>query len=176
MTRRVLLVALALMLLVPVVSVGSMTPLRKVRGGDREPSAQLWAAGRGVIAVAGRMTVWGQIPPRALVTVADRDGDARVTIGGVPQEFADGRIRVRNAQGFLYVTGSDVSVQIVGNALDFNAAGIGRARLQGSGTYQLNSGKERRWSGVWINVARSSGERREERRCAECSSSVARRR
>jgi hypothetical protein len=175
-TRRVLLVALALMLLVPVVSVGSMTPLRKVRGGDDEPSAQLWASGRGVMAVAGRMTVWGSIPPRALVTVTDRAGDAKVTIAGMPQELDDGRIRVRDARGILFVTGSDLTVQIVGNGLSFNAAGNGRARLQGSGTYRLNSGKEKRWSGVWMAVARSSSERRRERRCAECSSSVVPRR
>ncbi len=155
--RRALLVALALMLFVPVLAEGAMNPLRMVRGGDRSPSAQMWAKGGGVMTVFGRLTVYGRIVDPGTVTVLD------------------GRIRVRNAQGILFVKNAD-SVQITGPGLNFSVAGSGRARLQGSGTYRLNSDREKRWSGAWISVSRPSAEQRRVRACAECSSPVASRR
>lgn len=173
--RRALLVALALMLFVPVLAEGAMNPLRMVRGGDRSPSAQMWAKGGGVMTVFGRLTVYGRIVDPGTVTVLDGDGDAEVYLAGVAQELTDGRIRVRNAQGILFVKNAD-SVQITGPGLNFSVAGSGRARLQGSGTYRLNSDREKRWSGAWISVSRPSAEQRRVRACAECSSPVASRR
>lgn len=169
MIRRALLVALALMLLVPVLAEATMTPLRREGGGDRVPSAQLWAKGSGAMTFAGRLSVTGYIPARGLVTVTDRSGDARVYLAGSPQVFVDGRLRVRPAAGVLFVKGSDVSVQVVGVDLKFSVAGNGRAKLQGSGVFQLNSGKERSWSGSWISITPSSAERRRDERCANCS-------
>lgn len=169
MIRRALLVALVLMLLVPISAEATMTPLRREGGGERVPSAQLSADGSGAMAIMGRMSVWGIIPGRGLVTVVDRDGNAAVYLSGVKQELVDGRLRIRPASGKLWVQGSNVSVQIVGVDLDFSVAGVGRAKLQGSGVYTLNAGKERRWSGSWINVTPSSAERRRGERCARCS-------
>lgn len=171
--RRALLVALALMLLVPIFAEATMTPLRREGGGDRVPSAQLWATGSGAMTIIGRMSVNGLIPGRGLVTVIDRGGDARVYLAGSAQEFTNGRVRVRPASGVLFVKGSNVSVQIVGVDLRFAVAGYGRAQLQGSGRYQLNSGKEKSWSRAWISVTPSSAERRRSERCADCSSSAA---
>jgi hypothetical protein len=170
--RRALMVAVALMLVVPAFAEG--TTARTHRGADRVPSAQLQAAGSGVMTVAGRMVVNGTIPERGSVVVIDRAGDAKVHLAGEPQEFFHGRVRVRRASGILFVTGSDVTVQVLGIDLTFSVAGNGRARLLGSGSYQLNSGPEKRWSRAWIRVApSSSAERRRLRRCADCSSSAA---
>lgn len=173
--RRALLVALALMLFVPAFA-EAMTPLRKERGGDRVPSAQLAATGSGAMTIVGRMTVNGSIPERGSVTVIDRGGDAEVYLAGTPQEFSSGRVRgvrVRHASGILFVKGSNVSVQVVGIDLRFSVAGNGRAQLLGSGTYRLNSRPEKSWSRAWIRVTPSSAERRRFRRCADCSSSAA---
>lgn len=170
--RRALLVALAMLVLVPVFAEGSMTPLRKVRDADRPLSAQLSATGSGAISVVGRMIVYGRIP-QGSVTVTDRNGDARVYMAGVPQMFTDGRLRVPQAQGLLYVKGTDVSVQVLGVDLRFSVAGNGRAQLLGSGTYRLNSGREKAWSRAWISVTRSSAQRRRFQECADCSSPAA---
>lgn len=173
--RRALMVALALMLLVPAFA-EAKNPLRKVRGGgDRVPSAQLQASGSGAMTIVGRMVVNGTIPERGSITVIDRDGDARVFLAGTPQEFTQGRVRavrVRQASGILFVTGSNVSVQILGVNLRFSVAGNGRAQLLGSGTYRLNSAPEKNWSRAWISVSPSSAERRRSNRCASCSSSA----
>ena len=175
MIRRALLLALALMLLVPIFAEATMTPLRREGGGDRVPSARLSADGSGAMAIMGRMSVYGNIPGRGLVTVVDRDGGAAVYLSGVKQEFVDGRLRIRPASGKLWVQGSNVSVQIVGVDFEFSVAGVGRAKLQGSGVYTLNSGKEKRWSAAWINVTPPSTERRRGERCADCSPRPARR-
>ncbi|CAN0487214.1 unnamed protein product, partial [Phaeothamnion confervicola] len=52
--------------------------------------------------------------------------------------------------GILFVTGSNVSVQILGVNLTFSVAGNGRARLLGTGTYRLNSDPEKSWPRGWI--------------------------
>lgn len=177
--RRALVavVALALVLAVPALASGAR-PGGKDERPDRAPSAHVQATGSGSMTISGRLTVNGSIPDRGSVTVTDREGDARAFLAGVPLELdRRGRARVRRASGILYVTGSAVTVQIAGSGLSFSIAGNGRARFVGSGVYQLNSDPQVSWSRSWIRIAPSSStERRTVRRCAECSSSAARRR
>lgn len=169
--RRALMVAVALMLVVPALA-GAMIPHAQ-RADDRVPSAQLQTTGSGAMTIVGRMVVNGTIPERGSVVVIDRGGDATVHLAGVPQDFTRGRVRVRQASGILFVTGSNVSVQILGVNLTFSVAGNGRAQLLGSGTYRLNSGPEKSWTRAWIKVApSSSAERRRFQRCESCSSSA----
>ena len=171
MIRRALMVVLALMLVVPVLAEAS--PTRAQRAGGRVPSAQLQTTGSGAMTIVGRMVVNGTIPGRGAIVVIDRGGDATVHLAGVPLEFSRGRVRVRQASGILFVTGSNVSVQILGIDLTFSVAGNGRAQLLGTGTYRLNSGPEKSWARGWIRIApSSSAERRRLRRCASCSSSA----
>lgn len=175
MVRRALMAALALMLLVPVLA-EAKTPLRKQQPG-RVPSARLEAQGTGGMTVIGRMSVNGTIPGKGSVVVMDRAGDARAYVAGVPQAFSRGRVRVarvRQASGILYITGSNVTVQITGADLQFAIAGYGRALLSGTGSYKLNDGPDEAWSRAWIRLAPppSSSERRRSRRCEECSSSA----
>jgi hypothetical protein len=170
--RRALAAAIALMLVVPVLA--SATP-NEQRADDRAPSARVQTTGSGMIKVTGRLTVNGLIPGRGMVVVKDRRGDARAHLAGEPLELGrGGRVRVRRASGILYVTGSSVTVTVLGNDLSFSIAGSGRALFAGSGVFQLDSEPEAQWSGDWVRIAPSSPvERRRERRCANCSSSVA---
>jgi hypothetical protein len=130
------------------------------------------------MAISGRLTVNGSIPDRGSVTVIDREGDGRAYLAGAPLELdRRGRARVRRASGILFVTGSKITVQISGSGLTFSIAGNGRARFVGTGVYQLNSEPQASWSRSWIRISPSSStERRKVRRCADCSSSAARRR
>jgi hypothetical protein len=173
--RRALVAAVALMLIVPVLA--SAQP-NVQRADDRAPSARVQATGSGMITVAGRLTVNGLIPDRGVVVVKDRRGDARAHLAGVPLELErGGRIRVRRASGILYVTGSSVTVTIIGDDLSFSIAGNGRARFAGSGVFQIDSEPESQWSGEWVRIAPSSpAETRRARQCANCSSPAAPRR
>ncbi len=174
--RRALIVAVALMLLVPVLAEAKTAHSKRV--GGRVPSAQLAATGSGAMTIVGRMTVYGTIPERGSVVVLDRAGDAKAHLAGAPLQFSRGRVRavrVQQAAGILIVKGSNVTVTILGVDLSFSIAGNGRARLLGSGVYTLNSDPEKSWARGWFNVepsSSSSSERRSVQRCASCSSSA----
>lgn len=163
MIRRALATVVALMLVVPVLA--EARPASGKRAGDRVPSAQLQASGSGSMTIAGRMAITGAIPGRGTVVVIDRAGDAQARLAGDPIRLSRKRAtRVRNASGILLVTGSNVSVQIVGVDLAFSIAGNGRARLRGSGVYRLNSGAARGWPRAMIKVEPTPPGRRGERR------------
>ncbi len=171
MIRRALAAAVALSLVLPVVAEAKD---RLAHVDQRVPSAQLQATGSGTMKFVGRLAVNGSIPERGTVIVTDRAGDARAHLAGVPLAFdRRGRARVTRASGILFVSGSDVTVQVAGNRLTFSIAGFGRGRLWGEGTYQLNGDPPKAWSRPWIRIAPSSSpETRRTRRCARCSSQV----
>ena len=152
MFRRALAFAVAVMLFVPVLAQARETGPRLLDG--RIPSAQVQTTGSGAITFAGRMVVNGTIPERGSVQITDRAGE----------------ISVRRASGILFVTGSNVQVVVQGGGLTFAAAGNGRARFLGTGTYQLNSGPPTAWTPAWIRIAPSStSARRRTRTCDTCT-------
>jgi hypothetical protein len=119
------------------------------------------------------MVVNGTVLSRGSIAISDRAGDGRAYFAGKPLRFRRGRASVSRASGILFVTGSNVQVQIAGNGLSFSIAGNGRARFLGTGTYRLNSGEEQSWSSSWIRVAPSSSPaRRRIHECETCSSSA----
>ena len=160
MFRRALAIAVAVMLVVPVLAQArDAGPLRWLDG--RVPSAQVQTTGTGVIAFYGRMVVNGTIPERGIVQITDRGGDARAHLGGQELRFnRRHRVTVRRASGILFVTGSNVQVRILGERLTFAAAGNGRARFLGEGTYQLNSGPTTEWTSAWVRIAPTPPSRR----------------
>jgi hypothetical protein len=178
--RRALALA-ALALAVPVLAQAAADGSR---ADARVPSAQLQASGSGAMTIAGRMVVHGTIPEQGRVVVIDRRGDARAYLAGAPLEFKRRRAMATRASGILFVTGSNVSVQVLGVDLSFSIAGNGQARLMGTGTYRLNSEPERSWTRAVIRVSPSSDRRRGQRRaerparatCAACPPAVVRRR
>jgi hypothetical protein len=161
MTRRALAIGVALMLAVPVLA--SAAGPNAPRQDARAPSAQLQVAGSGAMTVQGRMVVHGTIPDQGQVIVIDRRGDATAYLAGSRLDFKRGRAIVRRAAGILFVTGSKVSVQVLGIDLAFSVAGNGQARLIGSGTYRLNAGPTRNWGRGTIKVTHAA-ERRTARR------------
>src|SRR3954452_8036734 len=109
--RRALAIPGAVMLVVPVLAHAAQGPLRLLDG--RIPSAQVQTSGSGAITFSGRMVVNGTIPDRGAVQIRDRAGDAEAHLGGDELKFnRRGRVSVRRASGILFVTGSDVQVQV----------------------------------------------------------------
>jgi hypothetical protein len=148
------------MLVVPALATADRGTLR---ADDRVPSAQVQATGGGSMTVTGRMAINGSLE-RGSIVVTDRAGDARAHLAGVPLAFNRGRAQARRASGILFVTGSNVTVQVNSSRISFSIAGNGRARFLGTGTYRLNSDPEKSWSRAWIKVAPSpSPERRKVR-------------
>jgi hypothetical protein len=172
--RRALAVAIVLMMALPALAGAVAQADQRQRERDRVPSARLWTEGDGVVTLNGRLSVTGSIPGRGSLQVTDHDGDARAHLAGEPLAFdRRGRARVRRASGILYVTGTRVTVRVVGEGLSFSVAGLGRARFLGEGVYGLNGGPETAWTSDWIRIRPSSSEQgRRGRSCASCSSSV----
>jgi len=158
-SRRALAIAVAVLLVVPVLAQARPAPSHLLDG--RVPSAQVQTAGNGTITFSGRMVVNGTIPDRGTVQIVDRAGDATAHLSGTQVRFnRRGKASVRRASGILFVTGSNVQVAVQGGGLTFAAAGNGRARFLGSGTYQLNSGGEKAWTSSWIRIAPTQTSRR----------------
>jgi hypothetical protein len=158
--RRALAIAVAVILVVPVLAQARDAAPQLWLDG-RVPSAQVQAAGSGVIAFNGRMVVNGTIPERGFVQIKDRGGDAKAYLDGQELKFnRRHKVTVRRASGILFVTGSNVQVRILGEGLTFAAAGNGRARFLGKGTYQLNSGPTMEWTSAWVRIAPSPPARR----------------
>ena len=159
MFRRALAIAVAFMLVVPVAALAHRAAPRWA--DDRVPSAQVQTAGTGSITFVGRLVVNGTIPGRGIVSIWDFAGDADAHLAGQELKFNRRRkVTVRRASGILFVTGSNVRVQVLGAGLTFAAAGNGRARFLGSGTYRLNSGEETAWGPGWIRIAPSGSSNR----------------
>jgi hypothetical protein len=173
--RRALAAAIVLMMALPALAGAVAQVDERARESERVPSAHLWTEGDGLVKLTGRLSLTGSIPGRGSLVVTDRKGDAKAHLAGVPLVFdRRGRARVRRASGIVYVTGSQVTVQVVGEDLSFSVAGLGRARFLGAGVYGLNGGPETAWSSDWIRIRpSSSAQRRRARSCASCSSSVA---
>jgi hypothetical protein len=158
--RRALAIAVAVMLVVPVLAQARDAAPQLWLDG-RVPSAQVQTAGSGVIAFNGRMVVNGTIPERGFVQIKDRRGDASAHLDGQQLKFnRRHKVTVRRASGILFVTGSNVQVRILGEGLTFAAAGNGRARFLGKGTYQLNSGPTLEWTSAWVRIAPTPPARR----------------
>jgi len=119
---------------------------------DPADSARLHLTGNGKVVLRGRLAVSGNLASRATVTIVDRAGDASVVVDGVTARFKRGRATVRRAQGIVWAAGSDLTLQVKGRGIDLAAAGLGKARLTGKGTYRLNTERTRTWPRSWVNL------------------------
>lgn len=119
---------------------------------DPAGSARLLLTGRGKVVIAGRLAVSGNLATRSTLVVVDRAGDASVVVAGVAAPIKRGRVTVRRAHGIVWAAGSDLTLQITGKAIDLAAAGAGRARLTGKGTYRLNTARTRAWPRSWVKM------------------------
>ena len=101
--------------------------------------------GTGTLKANGSGTAWihGSLDlalscDHGTLTVHDRKGDMNITVTGNGAEDQTGRWTIyRGFDGTADITGSDVSVALVGSGIDLTVAGTGRAILVGDGTYQV---------------------------------------
>ncbi|KAB3547194.1 MAG: hypothetical protein C5617_004990 [ANME-2 cluster archaeon] len=101
--------------------------------------------GTGTLKASGSGTAWihGSLDlalscDHGALTVHDHIGDMNITVTGNGAEDQTGRWTIyRGFDGTADITGSDVSVALVGSGIDLTVAGTGRAILVGDGTYQV---------------------------------------
>ncbi len=114
--------------------------------------------GTGTLKASGSGTAWihGSLDlalscDHGALTVHDHIGGMNITVTGNGAEDQTGRWTIyRGFDGTADITGSDVSVALVGSGIDLTVAGTGRAILVGDGTYQvLGAGDNLISSGDW---------------------------
>ncbi len=114
--------------------------------------------GTGTLEASGSGTAWIHGSPDLSLScdygtlmVHDRKGDMAITVTGNGVEDQSGRWTMYHGfDGTADITGSDVSVALVGSGIDLTVTGTGRAILVGDGTYHVTgSGGEAISSGDW---------------------------
>jgi len=103
-------------------------------------------SGSGTLEASGSGTAWisgssdlGLSCDYGTLMVRDRAGDTNVTVTGNGVKDQSSRWTVYHGfDGTADITGSDVSVALVGSGIDLTVTGTGRAILVGDGTYQVH--------------------------------------
>jgi len=101
--------------------------------------------GTGTLKASGSGTAWihGSLDltlscDNGTLMVHDRAGNGNITVTGNGAEDQTGRWTIyRGFDGTADITGSDVSVALVGSGIELTVTGTGRAILVGDGTYQV---------------------------------------
>lgn len=152
MRRLLLVVILAALLATPALAGaatgGAPAPPRQTFGADEAPpsSARLQLEGSGVVRLEGRLVTFGLIPEGATIWVRDLAGDARFFLDGDSRRLRAGAmVRIREASGRIYLSGSRVILQIRADDISLSTAGRGRASVRGDGAFTLNDERERIW-------------------------------
>lgn len=128
---------------------------------DGPPSSgRLRLEGDGFLRIDGRVVVFGLLPEDATIWFRDYEGDARFFLDGEEPPLRDGGAeltKLRGQSGRLYVSGSDLRLQIRSEDISLAAAGRGLFHTMGDGLYQRNDDPLRRWStddwptaGFWL--------------------------
>jgi hypothetical protein len=146
---------LVALLVAPAFAVGATTPqtpppshARQIFGDDEAPpsSARLQLEGSGVVRLEGKLVTYGLIPEDATLWVRDIAGDARFFLDGDSRRLRPGAmVRIRDAGGRIYLSGSRVVLQIRADDISLSTAGRGKASVSGDGAFSLNDERERVW-------------------------------
>ncbi len=131
---------------------------RELRALEGYRNGAVMLNGTGTLEASGSGTAWihGSLDlalscDYGTLMVHDRAGDMAITVTGNGVKDQSGRWTMYHGfDGTADITGSDVSVALVGSEVDLTVTGTGRAILVGDGTYQVSgSGGDVISSGDW---------------------------
>ncbi|PXF60449.1 MAG: hypothetical protein C4B59_09235 [Candidatus Methanogaster sp.] len=131
---------------------------RELRALEGYMDGAVILTGTGSFDASGSGTAWlhgsldlALVCDSGTLMVRDRAGDMEIAVTGNGVKGQSGRWTVYHGfDGTADITGSDVSVVLVGSGVDLTVTGTGRAILVGDGTYQVKgSGGDMISSGDW---------------------------
>ena len=119
---------------------GIFAELKQHRSGsaDLSGTGTLTASGNGKATMSGNMEM--EISARSgVLTITDYDGNAEVDVTGygTKEDLGNGAVRYSGFDGTASISGSSVTVVILGDDIELIAEGIGSAVLRGYGTYKI---------------------------------------
>ncbi len=118
---------------------------RELRALESYRNGAVILNGTGTLEASGSGTAWIHGSPDLALScdygtlmVRDRAGDMAITVTGNGVKDQSGRWTMYHGfDGTADITGSDVSVALVGSGIDLTVTGTGRAILVGDGAYQV---------------------------------------
>ncbi|MBC2763418.1 MAG: hypothetical protein HF970_08900 [ANME-2 cluster archaeon] len=110
----------------------------------RHGSADLSGTGKLIASGDGKATMSGDMEAKisargGILTITDYDGNAEVDVTGygTKEYIGDGIVRYSGFDGTAGISGSSVTVEILGDDIELTAEGIGSVILRGYGTYDV---------------------------------------
>jgi tetratricopeptide (TPR) repeat protein len=137
------------------------TELKQHRSGsaDLSGSDKLTASGNGKATISGNMEV--KIRARSgILTITDYDGNAEVDVSGygTREDMGNGAVRYSGFDGTACISGSSVTVMILGNDIELTSEGTGSAVLRGYGTYDVEKDSRHVSSNDWAPQVRAESQ------------------
>ena len=117
---------------------------------DLSGTGTLTASGNGVATMSGNMEV--EISAHGgILTITDYDGNAEVDVTGygAKEDLGNGAVRYSGFDGTASISGSSVTVAILGDDIELAAKGTGSVVLRGYGTYDVEKDGRRISSNDW---------------------------
>ena len=105
---------------------------------DLSGTGTLTASGNGVATMSGNMEV--EISAHGgILTITDYDGNAEVDVTGygAKEDLGNGAVRYSGFDGTAGISGSSVTVEILGDDIELTVDGTGSVILRGYGTYDV---------------------------------------
>ncbi len=118
---------------------------------DLSGTGKLIATGNGKATMSGNMEA--KISARGgILTITDYDGNAEVDVTGygAKEDIGDGVVRYSGFDGTAGISGSSVTVVILGDDIELTAEGIGSVILRGYGTYDVEKDGRHTSSNDWV--------------------------
>jgi hypothetical protein len=118
---------------------------------DLSGTGKLIATGNGKATMSGNMEA--KISARGgILTITDYDGNAEVDVTGygAKEDIGDGVVRYSGFDGTAGISGSSVTVEILGDDIELTAEGIGSVILRGYGTYDVEKDGRHTSSNDWV--------------------------
>jgi hypothetical protein len=117
---------------------------------DLSGTGKLTATGNGKATMSGDMEA--KISARGgILTITDYDGNAEVDVTGygTKEDIGDGVVRYSGFDGTAGISGSSVTVVVLGDDIKLTAEGIGSVILRGYGTYDVEKDGRHTSSNDW---------------------------
>ncbi len=117
---------------------------------DLSGTGKLTASGNGKATMSGDMEV--EISARSgVLTITDYDGNAEVDVTGygTKEDMGNGTVRYSGFDGTASISGSSVTVVILGDDIELTSKGTGSVVLRGCGTYDVEKDGKHVLSNDW---------------------------
>lgn len=113
------------------------------QAADAAGSGTVTASGSGTALLTGSGTV--EVGEGAGIIWVRGDADIQMDGRGRRTTLPDGTVRITGWPGTVTISGTDIQVRVIGEAIELTASGTGTARLVGVGTYTVGEN-----SGEWL--------------------------